>query len=88
MSLQSSKQGQHLVALESREPQDVGSLISFASVNKPKIRPPLNNVYKQKRLQWTQGYMKTHFQTVLFMDECHPTLDGPNGWSSGLLMNG
>ena len=60
----------------------------FASVLKPVIRPPLNQAHKQKRLQWAQDYMKTNFQTVLFTDECRATLDGPDGWSSGWLVNG
>ena len=27
-------------------------------------------------------------QTVLFTGECHATLDGPDGWSSGWLVDG
>ena len=60
----------------------------FASVLKPVIRPPLIQAHKQKRLQWAQDYMKTNFQTVLFTDECRATLDGPDGWSRGWLVNG
>ncbi|CAI9583104.1 unnamed protein product, partial [Staurois parvus] len=41
-----------------------------------------------KRLHWAEKYMKTNFQTVLFTDECHATLDGPDGWSSGWLVDG
>lgn len=33
-------------------------------------------------------YSKTNFQTVLFINECDATLDGPDGWSSGWLGNG
>ncbi len=59
-----------------------------AVVHKPTIQPPLTNAHKQKRLQWAHTYMKTNFQTVLFTDECRATLDGPDGWSSGWLVDG
>lgn len=59
----------------------------LAVMHKPSIRPPLNN-HKKKRFQWAQKYMKTNFQTVLFTDECCATLDGPDGWSRGWLMDG
>ncbi len=59
-----------------------------AVVHKPTIQPPLTNAHKQKRLQWAHTYMKTNFQTVLFTDECCATLDGPDGWSSGWLVDG
>ncbi len=57
-------------------------------MHKPTIRPPLTNAHKQKRLQWAHTYMKTNFQTGLFTDECRATLDGPDRWSSGWLVDG
>ncbi|CAI9587944.1 unnamed protein product [Staurois parvus] len=33
-----------------------------------------------------EKYMKTNFQTVLFIDECHATLDGPDGVVHGWWM--
>ena len=32
--------------------------------------------------------MKTNFENVLFTDEFQATLDGPDGWMSGWLLNG
>ncbi len=60
----------------------------LAVVHKPTIRPPLTNAHKQKWLQWAHTYMKSNCQIVLFTDECHATLDCPDGWSSGWLLDG
>ena len=33
---------------------------------------------ERKRTEWAKNLMQVNFQTVLFIDECRPTLDGPN----------
>ena len=63
-------------------------LQTFAKSVKPNIHPPLTSRHKTKRVEWARHYMKVDFQTVLFTDECRATLDGPDGWSRGWLVNG
>ena len=45
------------------------------------IRPPLKQLHKNSRLEWTRNYMKINFKHVLFTDEMHATPDEPDGWS-------
>ena len=63
-------------------------LQTVAKVVKPNIHPPLTTRYKTKRVEWARQHMKVSFQTVLFMIECRATLDGPDGWCRGWLVNG
>lgn len=49
--------------------------------------PLLTNAYKEKCLQWAQQCMNINFQTVLFIYKCNATLDVPDVWRSGWLMN-
>ena len=43
---------------------------------------------KLARLDWAKSGMKTNFENVLFTDESRATLDGPDGCTSGWLLNG
>ena len=64
------------------------TLKSLAKVMKPIKQPPLSKCHKTKRVEWARKYMKTDFRNVLFTDECHATLEGPDGWSSGWILHG
>ena len=60
----------------------------FGKVIKPTIKPPLKQRHKLARLDWAKSCMKTNFENVVFTDEYRATLDGPDGWVSGWLLNG
>ena len=49
--------------------------------------PPLSTENKKKRLDWAKHYMKTDFSNVIFSDECRATLDGPDGFSRGWILD-
>ena len=63
-------------------------LKSIGKVRKPKITPPLKARHKLASLQWAKTYMKTNFEHVLFTDQSRATVDGPDGWMGGWLLNG
>ena len=41
----------------------------IAKCKKPLVRPPLKQVHREKRLEWTKKYSKQNFEFVLFTDE-------------------
>ena len=64
------------------------SLNMLGKMAKPKARPPISHRNKLKRVSWAKKYMKVDFSKVIFTDECHATLDGPDGWSRGWIIKG
>ena len=64
------------------------ALRSIGKVVKVKTRPPLNRRHKEKRIVWCKKYLKLDFNKVIWSDEMRATLDGPDGWARGWLMEG
>ena len=64
------------------------TLRTLGKVRKPQKQPPLSKLHKRKRVEWAHRYMKTDFKNVIFTDEFRVTLDGPDGWASGWILNG
>ena len=42
---------------------------------------------KERRVEFAVKYMKQVFDKVMFTDECRATLDGPDGFSRGWVLN-
>ena len=53
-----------------------------------KKRPPLSSRLKGLRLNWAREYMKSDMKYILFTDQSRATLDGPDGWAKGWVING
>ena len=64
------------------------TLKTMGKQRSPTVCPPLSEVNRRKRLEWAEQHMKTNFQLVLWTDESRATLDGPDGWKRGWLING
>lgn len=63
------------------------TLNTLGKVLKPLKQPPLKKHHKTKRVNRAFRYMVL-FKNVIFTDECRATLDGPDGWASGWILNG
>ena len=50
-------------------------------------KPPLTMNHKEKRVEFAVKYMKQDSDKVTFTDECRGTLDSPDGFSRGCVLN-
>ena len=63
-------------------------LSTCSSTKKSPSKPSLTKIHKEKRRAWSVQYLKHDFNLVLFTDKMRTTLDGPDGWSRGLVAHG
>ncbi|KAF4687115.1 hypothetical protein FOZ60_004264 [Perkinsus olseni] len=63
-------------------------LEEIGKVVKPRPRPSLTQKHKKDRLDWARANLKRDFSTVIWTDEARATLDGPDNWATGWILNG
>ena len=59
----------------------------LAGMKSASKKPPLTMNHKERRVEFAVKYMKQDFDKVMFTDECRATLDGPDGFSRGWVLN-
>ena len=63
-------------------------IIQVLAEMKPAIKkPPLTMNHKERRVEFAVNYIKQEFDKVMFTDECRATLDGPDEFSRGWVLN-
>lgn len=63
-------------------------LREIGQVRHATTRPPMNAGHREKRVKWARTYQKSDFSKVVWSDEMRVTLDGPDGWARGWIING
>ena len=59
----------------------------LAEVKSAIKKPPLTMNHEERRVEFAIKYMKQDLSKVLFTDECRATLDGPDVFSRGWVLN-
>ncbi|KAF4726495.1 hypothetical protein FOZ63_024500, partial [Perkinsus olseni] len=63
------------------------ALNKVGKVRKAIAKPPLTKIHKEKRLAWARDNLKRDFSWVIWTDEAHVSMDGPDGWARGWIMS-